>query len=194
MRLGDKGDDVRAFQASVFPASMVDGVCGLDTLSRWRADNDSTVPFPLRRMFRMIGKIIDYSMANVTDTANDCSGSVCLSLPVSKGHGGPGNPTALDFGTGGILADALGGQRVFAKVCGPDVFDRIEVADLLIYGPHDGHAGHIAYWLGGGAICDCSASRNGVHAHLDDKAQFMVKHPGRPVYVVRYVGARKAQA
>ena len=186
MKLGDRGPEVLAFQQSVFPTNMCDGICGLDTFSRWRADNDPTCPWQLRNMFRLIGKITTYSMANVTDTADDCSGSVCLALGISKAHGTATNPTPLDFGTDGILADARGDEHVFTTIS----TDTMQPGDLLCYGRHDGHAGHVAFWLGDGNICDCSASENGVHAHKDTLAQFLVPHAGRPVYALRFVGPR----
>ena len=165
---------------------MCDGICGLDTFSRWRADNDPTCPWQLRNMFRMIGKITTYSMANVTETADDCSGSVCRSIKVSKAHGTKTNPTAFDFGTDGILHDAQTGEQVFTTISTHD----LKEGDLLCYGHHNGHAGHIAYWLGNGNICDCSASRNGVHAHPDTLAHFLTPTIGRPVYALRFVGPR----
>lgn len=190
MNLGDTGDDVKAFQESV--GLTADGDCGHDTWLRWRAGNDATLHWILCNFARLIGVIDTYSEAHVGPAANDCSGSLCIALRISKGHHQPGNPTPLDFGTGGILADALGDQLVFAATGGPDEFGDLVPGDLLVYGPHNGMAGHVCAWAGDGVIIDCSASHNGVHCHVDDLAHFLVPHPGRPVYVVRFLGPERA--
>lgn len=194
MKLGDRGPAVLAFQRTVFPDDSAlrkpvwcDGICGQDTLLRWRADNDPTLHWILRRFALLIGKIITYSQAHVTETSDDCTGAACRVTGISKAHGTATNPTAWDFGTGGILQDALHTRRVWTALGGPDETDMAVDGDWLCYGPHDGMSGHIAA-VNGDGIVDCSGSRGGVHAHLDDKAHFRIPHAGRPVYALRFIG------
>ena len=184
MKRGDQGPAVLAYQRLV--GLRGDSFCGWDTETRWRADNDVAMPSGLRRMARLIGVVTRYQMGADLKDCTDCSGAVCRALSICKAHGRPGNPTALDFGTAGILADALGAGRVFGVIPLPNVV----AGDLVAYGPRDGHAGHIAFVVDPAQriILDCSASQNGVHAHPDILAQFWIPHSGRPVYGLRFCG------
>ena len=183
MKLGDSGDDVKNYQLSV--GLDADGICGNDTYLRWRADNDSSLPWMLTRGARMIGKITTYSMSNPSPTANDCSGFIDLALGIPKSPTGL-NHTGRWLNTDGCLADAYGNDTLFHDI----QMSELRSGDLVCYGGHDGHVGHIAFVVDPDThlLLDCSGSRNGVHCHIDDRAHFWNNYPGRPVQALRYVG------
>ena len=186
MNLGDHGAAVLAFQRAVgFPANMCDGECGNDTLYRWRADNDPTLPWMLVRALRLIGVITDYSMSNPGPHANDCSGGVCLALGISKG------PDALVHwwkNTTGILRDAFAQDLEFHDVGPEDDLTGARPGDLLCYGGANGNVGHIAMVVDPRIklVWDVSGSHDGAHVH--DASYFWRKKVGRPVYCLRFVG------
>ncbi len=187
MKIGDSGEAVLAFQRSVFPADMCDGDAGRDTVSRWQAANDNTLPWPLQRAFSYIGRIITYSMANPGPNANDCSGFICLAFGITKG---PDSLVHWWKNTDGILRDAFGQDAEFHDLGAKDALSALQPGDLVCYGGKDGHVGHIAMVVDPvlKIVVDCSSSHNGVHVH--EASYFWTKSAGRPVYALRYVGPK----
>lgn len=189
MKLGDKGPEVLAYQQSVFPTDpklkYCDGICGNDTLLRWRADNDPSLPWQLRRFAKLIGVITRYSMTDITANSNDCSGSACIAHGVPKAPSGR-NTSGRWLNTDGMIVDAENGQRVFKKV----PLEEVVPGDLVCYGHSKTGVGHVAMVVDPASklIIDSSGSRNGVHCHIDDKAHFWKAKPGRMVYGLRFVG------
>lgn len=183
MKIGDTGAEVLAYQTA--HKLDADGVCGNDTYLRWRADNDPCLPWMLVRGAKLVGVITTYSMANPGPNANDCSGFVDLALGVPKSPSGI-NSTHRWLNTDGILADAYGNDILFHDIA----MSELKAGDLVCYGGHDGHVGHIAFVVDPAThlILDCSGSKNGVHCHIDTLAHFWSNVPGRPVQALRFVG------
>ena len=183
MNFGDTGEAVKDYQASV--GLLADGICGNDTYLRWRADYDSSLPWMLVNGAKLIGIITQYSMASVGPTANDCSGFVDLALGIPKSPTGL-NHTGKWLNTDNILGDAYGADTLFHDI----KMDELRSGDLVCYGAHNGHVGHIAFVVDPSThlILDCSGSRNGAHCHIDDRAHFWNNIEGRKVQALRYVG------
>lgn len=180
--------EVKAYQQSV--GLVDDGILGWDTLSRWCADSDPLLPWMLRRAFKQIGVIKKYSMdiAQQGRDCADCSEFICRVLGITKK---PLDGDTLNWwlNTDGILTDALGKDVLFHDI----PLAEAKPGDMVVYGHHDGHVGHIAMVVDPArrVIVDCSGSRDGVHCHLDDKANFWTRHDVT-VYCLRYVGPQPA--
>lgn len=188
MKIGDFGHEIQAFQIEHGLAP--DGICGWDTWSRWRADNDTSLPWQLVRAFSRIGVVTCYSMdiARQGPHCTDCSGFVCDALGITKAPGGPDEiPWWLN--TDGVLRDALGQEHCFDKIALAD----LKPGDMVCYGHHATGVGHIAFVVdpAGRIVCDCSGSRNGVHVHADDRAHFWTRQDVT-VYGLRYIGPSPA--
>jgi len=167
-----------------------DGVLGYDTLAKWCVQNDPSINWILRRAFSQIGVIKEYSMniAKQGIHCADCSLFVCRVLGITK-EPLKGDTLAWWLNTDGMLRDALGKDVLFHDI----PLAEVQAGDMVIYGGHDGHVGHVAFVVDPSrqVIVDCSGSRDGVHCHLDNLAHFWTRKDVT-VYGLRYVGPKPA--